>query len=363
MTGISLHDDAALDAVFREHRLDPYPLRRLRYLLYAERRPAREAIAGLPGAARRVIHERVRLPWLTIEDRTDSRADRSTRLVYRAPDGAVFEGVLLRATGARTSVCVSTQVGCASGCAFCGTARMGRIRDLGAHEMIDQIVLANDVLRGEGRRARNVVFMGMGEPFHNELALGEAIRRLVDPRRFSISPRKLLVSTVGVPDAMVRFARDFPLVGLAVSLHSTIGPQRASMIPLARRYPLDAIRTAMLDVQTVSRRPLMIEYLMLERINDEPDDAIRLADYLRGIWAHINLIPYNPIPDGRRDYRASPRDRRDRFARLLRERGYLTTIRHSQGSDIAAACGQLASGARVDRESPGDGNGFPSHQS
>ncbi len=341
MNTFSLHDDQALETFFREQRLDPQRLKRFRFLRDAQRRPVEQVLAELPAAAGDALREQFRIPWLQLEQRHDSQLDGSSKLVFRTPDDARLETVVIRAAGGRTSLCVSSQVGCAARCRFCATARMGLVRNLEAHEVLAQVAQANDLLRDEGRQVRNVVFMGMGEPFHNEPALYEALERLVDVRRFGFSPRKLLVSTVGIPDSMVRFARTFPLIGLALSLHSTLPEQREALIPLARRYPLEELRQAIQEVNACQRRPLMIEYLLVADYNDQLDDAARLAEFLQGLHVYINLIPYNPIDAGPVGWTATPRDQRDRFAGVLREQGFATAIRYSHGADIGAACGQL----------------------
>jgi 23S rRNA (adenine2503-C2)-methyltransferase len=338
----NVHDSRAVEQFFREHRLDPHRLKRLRYLLYSERRPIQDVLREIPQAARQAFADRFRFDWFQLVERSDSRVDSSRKLVLRTPDGLLLETVIMQSAGGSTSLCVSSQIGCAMRCTFCATGAMGLARDLTAGEIVAQVAQVNQWLRPEQRHVRNVVFMGMGEPLHNEQAVHAALEQLQSAAYFCLSPRRLLVSTVGVAEAMVRFARRFPLVGLALSLHTTNQQLREQLIPLARRYPLDDLRVALREANRWQRRPLMIEYLMLEGINDSDEDALRLGEFVDGLWVHFNLIPYNPIANGPPEFRATPRERRDAFANLLRQRGHLTTIRYSQGRDIAAACGQLA---------------------
>jgi 23S rRNA (adenine2503-C2)-methyltransferase len=337
----NVHDSAALEQFFCAQRLDPHRLKRWRYLLYAESCAPQRLLSELPDEVRTRFQREFRWDWLQLVDRRDSQLDASSKLVLQTPDRLRLETVILRTAAGRTSLCLSSQIGCAMHCRFCATGRMGLVRNLDEGEMIAQLSLANELLRGEGRRVRNVVFMGMGEPLHNEAAVYAVLDKLLSPAYFSLASRRLLVSTVGVSEAMQRFARRFPTVGLAISLHSTDQAQREQLIPLARRYPLDELRNSLLAAQQIRQRPLMIEYLMLDGINDQDDDAGRLARYVQGLWVHINLIPYNPIDGGPPEYRPTPRERRDAFASRLRHRGHLVTIRYSQGSDIGAACGQL----------------------
>jgi 23S rRNA (adenine2503-C2)-methyltransferase len=236
---------------------------------------------------------------------------------------------------------------------------MGLRRQLSADEILEQIRIAVRA-RQEGWRMRNVVFMGMGEPLDNETALHQALAFLISQDGFAIPPRRLMVSTVGVPAAMARLVDGFPGVQLALSLHSARPELRQRLVPWTRRHSWEELRSAIVYVaaQLALRPkagPIMIEYIMLDGINDGDEDADALLDFLLGIPACINLIPYNPVSHAL-PWRASPRERRDAFAQRLRLAGYFTTIRYSMGTDIQAACGQLAtqstSASFFDRHNP-----------
>jgi 23S rRNA (adenine2503-C2)-methyltransferase len=181
--------------------------------------------------------------------------------------------------------------------------------------------------------------MGMGEPFHNEDVLVEVIERLTDPAWFNLSPKKILVSTVGITDGMLRFAQRFPNVGLALSLHSVRDEPRRSIMPIAKRYPLDDLQRTLRDVNALQDRPVMLEYLMLDGINDTDEDAEALIAWTEGLDVHLNLIPFNPVDDA--PLRGTPRERCLAFGDTLKAAGRTTTVRHSLGRDIEAACGQL----------------------
>ncbi|MBI1248480.1 radical SAM protein [bacterium] len=277
---------------------------------------------------------------LSLAERLDSNLDGATKLLFRTDEGLMIESVILRAGTGRTSLCISSQVGCAAACRFCATGQMGIARNLSASQILDQIVQANQLLQDEDRRVRNIVFMGMGEPLHNADNLHEAIAALTSPLLFDYAPQRLLVSTVGIPDEMLRLDQKFPSVNLALSLHSADEIGRQDLIPLAKRVPLDRLRETLLQLKLSDKRRIMIEYLMLENRTDRPEDAEKLIAFLENIEAHINLIPYNSI-DGADDLRGSNQAVRDRFAIRLRAAGYPVTIRYSLGADIAAACGQL----------------------
>jgi 23S rRNA (adenine2503-C2)-methyltransferase len=226
---------------------------------------------------------------------------------------------------------------------------MGIARNLTAGEILDQVLQAGQLLAAEKRSIRNIVFMGMGEPFHNEDELYRALDGLIAAELFHHSPTRILVSTVGIPDAMLRCARRFPAVNLALSLHSVDQSTREQLIPLARKYPLEDLRATLWELNRIQKCPVMIEYLMLAGVNDSPDQARALVDWLTGLPVHVNLIPFNPIEDAPQ-WRSTDRAGRESFGQLLRAAGLPTTIRYSLGSDIAAACGQLVRRENRSRE-------------
>jgi 23S rRNA (adenine2503-C2)-methyltransferase len=222
---------------------------------------------------------------------------------------------------------------------------MGLVRNLTAAEILDQLAIANRLLVDERRTIRNLVFMGMGEPFHNESQLNRAIDVLTDSRAFDLHQRRIVVSTVGVPAAMIRLADRYPQVRLALSLHSARPEVRERLMPLAGRHGLAELRQALLHVTAVQQHPVMIEYLLLADVNDTAVDAAMLIEYLGGLNVHVNLIPYNPIGPstviGVEPICASSTERREDFSRSLKAAGFPVTTRYSLGADIAAACGQL----------------------
>jgi 23S rRNA (adenine2503-C2)-methyltransferase len=281
------------------------------------------------------------LSGLQLQARQDSSLDGATKLLFRTSRDRLVEAVILRIASGRTSLCVSSQVGCAACCSFCATGQMGLAVNLSYAEILDQVVAANQLLRGEGRSIRNVVFMGMGEPFHNEDEVYRALDILIAPHGFALAPSRLAVSTVGIPEAMLRCAERYPHLGIALSLHSARQQTRERLIPLARRYPLEELRAVLVRLRVRRPRGLMIEYLLLEGINDSDVELAALVDFLHELPVHINLIPYNPIPDAPA-LRPTPLARRRQFRDALSAAGFKVTMRYSLGADISAACGQLA---------------------
>lgn len=274
---------------------------------------------------------------LQIIARHDSKTDGATKLLFRCrQDGAEIEAVILRIGTGRTSLCISSQVGCAVNCGFCATGSMGFVRNLTVEEILEQVVLVRRLLRKEERELRNVVFMGMGEPLHNEKNLYEALEILRDDRFFYFSENHLMLSTAGVADAMERFCSRFPNIRLALSLHSARQEVRESLIPIARVQTLDRLHRVL---QAVQYSP-MIEYLMLKGVNDGPEDLQSLIDYLDGMDAHINLIQFNAYAGA--PFEPVSKEVREAFGETLKAAGFKVTLRYSLGNDIAAACGQLA---------------------
>ncbi len=331
---ISIYETEQLDQLRQELRLDPQDFRQLRNGLLKQFCSDEAATAKFAATARVALHS------LKLYRQCDSQLDGATKLLFRTAAGMLIESVILRIASGRTTLCVSSQVGCAAACEFCATGKMGVAQNLTAGEILDQVLQAGQLLATEGRQIRNIVFMGMGEPFHNEETLYQVLDRLTAAELFHHAPSNITISTVGIAEAMVRCARRFPNVKLALSLHSVRQEVRERLIPLAAKYTLDELRQTLIKVNRVQHSTVMIEYLMLAGVNDSAEDAQELIDWLEGLDVHVNLIPYNPIDDAPQLV-TSTRPQRDAFAQLLKRAGQTTTIRYSLGNDIAAACGQL----------------------
>lgn len=338
MRDIHAHD--AIENWRRERQLDPQPLRRLRATLLRKFAGFDQAVQQLPPEHREDFRRTFAARILTLADRRDSNRDGATKLVFRTAGDLLLESVILRVASGRTSLCVSSQVGCAARCDFCATGRMNVVKNLMASEILDQVVQAGEIIAVEGRRLRNVVFMGMGEPLHNEPELHRALSLLVDRDAFNLHPSRIMVSTVGIPTGMVRLAQSYPQIRLALSLHSVRPQMRQALMPISERYSLDQLRDAMREVTRIQRRAIMVEYLLLADVNDTDDDLRLLVEYLRDIEVHVNLIPFNPIDDAPHLVASSP-ERCRQFAAGLKAAGLRVTTRYSLGSDVAAACGQL----------------------
>ena len=303
-------------------------------------------MSDLPAALRAQLAERARLTRL--EPLTAVRADGGDTVKYlvRLPDGATVETVFMRYEDGRRSVCLSTQVGCGMGCTFCATGLAGLTRNLTAAEIIDQVLL---VQRTQGERVTNVVFMGMGEPLANYQATRRALFVLNAPWGVGLGMRHLTVSTVGLVPQIRMLARERLQLTLAVSLHAPDDALRTQLVPINARWPVAELLAASADyVRTVGRR-VSFEYVLLEGVNDAPDQAAhlgqRLVDAARATNAtpgqswHVNLIPWNPVYG--MQYRRPDRPRVEAFVRELEHRHVSATVRLERGVEIDAACGQL----------------------
>jgi 23S rRNA (adenine2503-C2)-methyltransferase len=240
----------------------------------------------------------------------------------------------------RTTLCISSQVGCALDCAFCATAQQGFNRNLGAAEIVGQVLLANRILQAEGRQISNVVFMGMGEPLANYRAVVPATRVLIDDLAFGLSRRRVTISTSGLVPQIDRLGEECN-VALAVSLHAPDDALRDELVPINRIHPIRELLAACWRYAArQSARQITFEYVMLDGVNDRPEHADELVRLLRGQPAKVNLIPFNPFPGTR--FQRSPAPVIDAFRDRLNQRGLRTTTRRTRGDDIDAACGQLA---------------------
>jgi 23S rRNA (adenine2503-C2)-methyltransferase len=263
--------------------------------------------------------------------------DGTRKLVLELADHRRIETVFIPDTPAMT-FCVSTQVGCAMGCGFCLTGKMGLVRNLTAGEIAAQVrVLA--AATGMLDHPFNIVLMGMGEPLHNYDATMKALRILHSEHGLSISPRRVTLSTVGIVPALERLAHEELMPNLAVSLHATTDEQRTALVPPNRKYPLADILETCRRFPLKKRSRITFEYVMLDGVNDTPEDARRLARLLSGIKSKVNLIPLNPAPGI--PFERPSDERVDRFAQILADRHITVSVRKSRGRDIRAACGQL----------------------
>jgi 23S rRNA (adenine2503-C2)-methyltransferase len=316
---------------------EPYRARQVFQWIYRRGVSDFERMTDLSAAHRRDLAGRFHIPILPVA-RRDVSEDGTEKFLLTLQDGQHIESVFIPDTP-RQTFCISTQVGCAMGCAFCLTATMGLVRNLTPGEIVGQVRVLAGAL--DLRDARfNIVFMGMGEPLHNYDSAMAAVRILADEHGLAVHPRRMTLSTVGLVPAIERLAAEPVMPNLAVSLHAPTDEQRARLVPVNRKYPIAQIIDACRRFPQARRSRITFEYVLMAGVNDSPEDARRLAGLLRGLRAKVNLIPLNAaagIPFER------PSDERvDGFGRALAERDVVVSVRKSRGRDIRAACGQLA---------------------
>jgi 23S rRNA (adenine2503-C2)-methyltransferase len=240
----------------------------------------------------------------------------------------------------RVTQCVSSQVGCAMGCRFCASGKVGLLRQMNADEIVSQVLVGRSALKDDDRLS-GIVFMGIGEPLHNYKALARAISLLSHPEGQGISLRRMTVSTCGLVPEIERLAIDFGgQVQLAVSLHAADDETRSKIMPINRKYPIGDVVNAIRRYPTTIHDRITVEYVLIRGINDSERDALRLVDLLRNARVKVNLIPMNTIPGT--SFFPSPEETVEAFYHALRRAGIMVFVRRRRGDDIAAACGQLA---------------------
>jgi len=275
-------------------------------------------------------------------------SDGTRKWVLNLDQGNDIETVFIPEQG-RGTLCVSSQVGCALECRFCSTAQQGFNRNLTVAEIIGQVLVANKLLGRDPKGDRiitNIVFMGMGEPLLNFDNVVNAMDIMLDDFAYGLSKRRVTLSTSGVIPALIRL-REVSDVSLAVSLHAPTDQLRDQIVPINKKYPIDALLKACRHyIQGETRRKITFEYVMLDNINDSATQARQLAKLLKDVPAKVNLIPFNPFPGS--PYSCSTSAAIEQFRAILMKAGIITTIRKTRGEDIDAACGQLV-GKVMDR--------------
>ena len=266
--------------------------------------------------------------------------DGTIKNAVKLHDGLTVESVLIP-TGSRTTACVSSQVGCSLDCKFCATSRLKRMRNLNPDEIYDQVVVIDKQSKlYHNRPLSNIVFMGMGEPLMNYNNVLKAIDKITSPEGLGMSPKRIVVSTSGVPKMIRKMADDQVKFNLAVSLHSAIDNVRTSIMPFNETFPLAELREALEYWYKKTNRQITYEYVIWKGINDRQKDIDALVKFCKYVPSKVNIIEYNPIDDG--EFQQAHSRAIDMYVKVLEENNITVTVRRSRGKDIDAACGQLA---------------------
>ena len=314
----------------------PFRARQIWDWMYSRRVGNFAAMTNLPSSTISRLSECATLGDLELAAQQISR-DGTEKRLYRLSDGQLIESVLMPYDDNRKTACISSQAGCAMGCVFCATGQMGFGRHLSAAEIFEQAMIFARDLAERGERLSNVVFMGMGEPFHNYDASLAAVEQLMS--RLGIGARHITISTVGLAPQIRRFADEGLQVKLAVSLHKSDDTERSALLPVNRRWQIDELLDACRYYVKQTKRRITFEWAAIAGENDTAEEAQRLGKLLAGLLCHVNIIPLNPTGD----FAGMPSGavNLERFSEILRQYGVGATVRVRRGIDIDAGCGQL----------------------
>lgn len=300
-----------------------------------------DEMSSLSKDLRELLKDNFVIQAISVEENQKSN-DGTIKNAVKLFDGNVVESVLIP-TANRTTACVSSQVGCSLNCEFCATAKLERMRNLSTAEIVDQVALIDKQSREDfNRPLSNIVFMGMGEPLLNYKNVVDSIRKISSPhpKGLGMSPRRITVSTSGIPKMIEKLADENLRVGLALSLHSAIEEKRNQIMPFSHKFPLDDILNSLKYWYDKTSSIITLEYIIWKGINDKNEDIRALVNFCKKVPVKVNLIEYNAIDDG--DFQKADSNSTNSYIKSLEQNGIVVNVRRSRGKDIDAACGQLA---------------------
>ncbi len=328
------------DSFVSSHSLPGFRLKQLYKAYYNDAVTSYTEISTLPKLLREQLEQEVLFSRLSVDISQTSADGNTIKVLFtRSADGQKIESVLMKHKDGRNTVCVSCMVGCPVNCTFCATGKMGFRGSLSAEEIIDQILYFKRLLKQKGEDVTNVVYMGMGEPMLNLAEVEKSIQILNSPDKIGLGIRHITVSTSGYIPQFKKFVANGYRGRVAISLHAPNQELRSQLMPVARAFHLQDLMTMLDEYVALTNKRVTYEYVMIDQVNDQAEHAYDLVNLLKGRLAHINLIPYNPIPHT--TFKRSPRDSIQKFSEILTTEGINHTVRVTMGDDIAAACGQL----------------------
>ena len=296
-----------------------------------------ESMTNLPKSFRHTLSSQSTISRTEIVTSSVSTDDKSIKYLFRLSDGKQVESVLMF-DQQRITACLSSQFGCAMGCQFCATGKMGFFKNLTTAEILDQFMGIEQEL-GREKSITNVVFMGMGEPFANYKPTIKAIRLLCNPETIGMAERRITVSTVGLAPQIRRFANEGLKCKLALSLNATTNADRSQLMPINFQFPIDEILSATKHWAKTTGELATLEYVLIRGINDRTKDAERLCQLMANLPCKLNIIPFNEIEDS--NFQRPDANAIENFQKIITQNHYVAPIRFSKGNDITAACGQL----------------------
>lgn len=339
----SVHDQEKILDLLKSHNEKAFRYTQIEHAIYKDLIQDWNEVTTLAKPLREILAKNTSFMSLTIHKRMDSEDGQTSKFLLKTHDDKMIECVIMRHLSGRNTLCVSCQAGCPMACVFCATGKLGLIRNLTFAEMVEQFMIAEYALKAEWKELRNVVFMGMWEPFLNYPQVKEAINILTAQKKLDLSSRRVTISSCGIVPGIRKFTEDFPQVSLAISLHAPNDIARSSIMPVDHSYPLKDLMASLDEYCEATNKRVFYEYIMISGVTDKLEYMQELADLLKGRLAHVNFIPYNP-GEGIMGVGHKPTSMiiMKKFQQVLEKAWVPSTIRHTMGDDIAAACGQLA---------------------
>ena len=317
----------------------PFRAKQVYEWLWKKRATSFNDMTNLSKSLRAIIDDNFEIRAISLQEAQKSN-DKTIKNAFLLADEAVVEGVLIP-TRKRMTACVSVQVGCSLDCAFCATGKLKRVRNLNPDEIYDQVAMISQQSKDEyDIPLSNIVFMGMGEPLLNYKNVLASIDKITSPDGLGMSPKRITVSTAGIPKMIKKLADDEIKFNLALSLHAANDVKRNKIMPINERNSLEVLKEAMIYFHEKTKTRPTLEYIIFKDFNDEIQDAEELAEFCLSFPSKVNIIEYNPIDGGK--YQQADEAKVDAFADYLESRNIIVNMRRSRGKDIDAACGQLA---------------------
>lgn len=338
-------DSTRINSIIERYGLEKFRVKQLKNAVFEKNVSSYDEVSTLKKDLREKLKEEQPLLCLVEHKVFESSDKRTFKALLKLQDGRIIESVLMSPKPDHWTTCISSQVGCGMACTFCATGKMGLLRNLTSEEITDQVLFWRQFINRRKLDARlsNVVYMGMGEPFHNTKQVFASIEELKNPETFNMGSRHISVSTSGLIKPIYELAEKFPQVNLAISLHAANDTLRSEIMPINKAFPLDKLAEALNDYLKKTNRKVFMEYILLDNENDSLEHAEELVVFLRkikpGKLLHVNLIVYNQTDS---KHRQASRENATRFKEYVQDKGVSVTIRKNLGRDIDGACGQLA---------------------
>ncbi len=340
---ISIHDEWKIIKLLEENGFKKFRYAQIENAIYKNLITDFSSIETLPKEIRTLLTENCYYTSLSVHSAITSDDGQTTKFLLKTHDNKLIEAVIMRHLSGRNTLCVSCQAGCPMGCSFCATWKLWLLRNLEFHEIIDEVMIAIHHLAKEDKKLRNIVYMGMGEPFLNYANVKKSIEIACAQKKVDLSNRRITISTCGIAPVIEQFGEDFPQTSLAVSLHAPNDEVRKSIMPVDHTYPLDVLMKSIKNYIAKTNKRVFYEYIMIAWVTDRLEYAWQLAKLLEWQLAHVNFIPYNTWEwVDSNGYKPTSKIIIKKFQEVLEKSWIPSTIRHTMGDDIDAACGQLA---------------------